>query len=238
MSLLWVISHPELVTPDEVRGYDRVLAAGRPWAERRTRDWAAQLAQPIEPLLQATDPERFHPDAAVPDSGEPVLFVGNSRRVLRPVVRDALAAGLPLAVYGDLWSGLVPDEVIRARSLPNESLAAAYRSAGVVLNDHHEAMRADGFVSNRLFDAVASGARVVTDPVDGLAELFGPAVQGYETPDDLRRLATLPDPDAVFGDDATRRATAARVRSEHSFAARARRLVQVAHEARSAHTLG
>ena len=46
-------------------------------------------------------------------------------------------------------------------------------------------MRADGFVSNRLFDAVASGARVVTDPVDGLAELFGPSVQGYETPDDL-----------------------------------------------------
>ncbi len=237
VSLLWVISHPELVTPDEVRGYDRVLAAGRPWAERRTRDWAAQLAQPIEPLLQATDPERFHPDTAAPDSGEPVLFVGNSRRVLRPVVRDALAAGLPLAVYGDLWSGLVPDEVIRARSLPNESLAAAYRSAGVVLNDHHEAMRADGFVSNRLFDAVASGARVVTDPVDGLAELFGPAVQVYESPDDLRRLATLSDPDAVFGDDATRRATADRVRSEHSFAARAARLVEIAHEARSARTL-
>jgi GT2 family glycosyltransferase len=233
VSLLWVISHPELVTPDEVRGYDRVLAAGRPWAERRSRDWAQQLAAPVEPLLQATDPQRFHPEAAAPDTGEPVLFVGNSRRVLRPVVRDALAAGLPLAVYGDLWSGLVPDEVVRARSLPNESLAAAYRSAGVVLNDHHEGMREDGFVSNRLFDAVASGARVVSDPVDGLAALFGPSVQVYETPDDLRRLATLPDPDQVFGDDAARRATADRIRSEHSFAARAARLVEVAHEARA-----
>jgi hypothetical protein len=234
VALLWVISHPELVTPEEAHGYDRVLAAGQPWAERRARDWALR----IEPLLQATDPERFHPDAAAPDSGDAVLFVGNSRRQLRPVVRDALAAGLPLAVYGDLWSGLVPDEVVRGRSVPNDALAAAYRSAGVVLNDHHEAMRADGFVSNRLFDAVASGARVVTDEVAGLADLFGPGVQTYTDADDLRRLATLPDPDAVFGDDATRRAAADRVRTEHSFSARAARLIEVALEARSARTPG
>jgi GT2 family glycosyltransferase len=232
VSMLWVISHPELVTREEVRGYDRVLAAGHRWAERRSRDWAVG----IEPLLQATDPDLFHVDAGIPDSGEKVLFVGNSRRILRPVVRDALAAGLPLSVYGDLWSGLVPDEVVRARSIPNESLAAAYRSAGVVLNDHHDAMRADGFISNRLFDAVASGARVITDPVDGLAELFGPSVQVYETPDELRRLATLADPDSVFGDDASRRVAADRVRAEHSFDARARRLVEVAVEARAART--
>ena len=232
VSLLWVISHPELVTPDEARGYDRVLAAGHVWAERRSRDWLMT----IDPLLQATDPERFHPDAGTPDTGDRVLFVGNSRRVLRPVVRDALAAGLPLAVYGDLWSGLVPDEVVRDRSVPNDALAAAYRSAGVVLNDHHEAMRVDGFVSNRLFDAVASGARVITDPVAGIAELFGASVQPYSDVDDLRRLATLADPDSVFGDDPARRAVADRVRTEHSFAARAARLIEVAHEARSART--
>jgi hypothetical protein len=232
VSLLWVISHPELVTPDEVHGYDRVLAAGQPWAERRSRDWGLQM----EPLLQATDPERFNPDAGTPGTGDPVLFVGNSRRQLRPVVRDALGAGLPLAVYGDLWSGLIPDEVVRGRSVPNDQLAAAYRSSGVVLNDHHDAMRVDGFVSNRLFDAVASGARVITDPVDGVTELFGPSVQVYETPDDLARLATLADPDAVFGDDATRRAVAERVRTQHSFSARAARLIEVAHEARSERT--
>ena len=48
--------------------------------------------------------------------------------------------------------------------------------------------------------SVASGARVITDPIldaPSLVELFGPAVQVYETPDDLARLATLADPDAV-----------------------------------------
>lgn len=233
VSLLWVISHPELVRPDEAAGYDRVLAASTSWAQRRAEEWSL----PVEPLLQATDPDRFHPDAGVPGTGEPVLFVGNSRRVLRPVVAAALTAELPIAVYGDLWNGLVPDAVIRGRSLPNEQLAAAYRSAGVVLNDHHEAMRTEGFISNRLFDAVAAGARVITDPVDGVAELFGPSVQVYDDAASLRRLATLPDLDQVFGDDAARRAAAERIRREHSFAARAQRLIELAMEARGARGL-
>jgi spore maturation protein CgeB len=164
--------------------------------------------------------------------------VGNSRRELRPVVRDALAADLPLAVYGDLWSGLVPDEVVRGRAIANDELAAAYRSAGVVLNDHHDDMRAEGFLSNRLFDAVASGARVITDEVAGLADVFGPGVQTYTDVDDLRRLATLPDPDAVFGDDVARREAAERVRREHSFSARATRLIEIAREARRDRTAG
>ena len=231
VSLLWVISHPDEVTGQEARGYDRVVAAGAAWAAGRTAAWGRHVGT----LLQATDPERFHPGAAEPGSGEPVLFVGNSRRQLRPVVRDALAAGLPLTVHGDLWKGLVPDEVVAGRSIPNRRLAAAYGGAGVVLNDHWDDMRAGGFVSNRLFDAVASGARVVSDSVEGdagLADLFGDSVQVYRDVDDLRRLATLPDPDAVFGDRETRRAVAERVRREHSFSARAEALVALAHEAR------
>jgi O-antigen biosynthesis protein len=234
VSLLWVISHPADVAEDEAHGYDRVVAAGAAWAERRSREWG----RPIGTLLQATDPQRFHPDAAEPDTGQPVLFVGNSRRRLRPVVRDALAAGLPLAVHGDLWAGLVPDDVVRGRSIPNRRLAAAYAGAGVVLNDHWDDMREGGFVSNRLFDAVASGARVVSDEVAGIAGLFGDSVQVYRDVDDLRRLATLPDPDAVFGDRETRRRTAERVRSEHSFAARAEMLVSMAREARRDRGLG
>jgi hypothetical protein len=70
---------------------------------------------------------------------------------------------------------------------------------------------------------------VVTDDIDGVEGLFGPSVQVYRSPEDLRRLASA-DRDAVFGDDATRRAVARRVGSEHSFAARAAVLVRIAHE--------
>ena len=67
-------------------------------------------------------PSGSTPTPARPDSGRPgALRRQLARGMLRPVVRDALAAGLPLAVYGDLWSGLVPDEVVRGRSIPNDA---------------------------------------------------------------------------------------------------------------------
>ena len=224
----WVISHPETVGRVEATSYDRVVAASATWARTRSADWGI----PVEPLLQATDPSLFHPDRAQPDTGHPVLFVGSSRMEFRPIVRDAVEQSLPLSIYGKDWRQFVPRRFVKGDYLPNTELGAAYRSAGVVLNDHWGEMRAQGFVSNRLFDAVASGARVVSDEVDGLAELFGDSVQVWRTPDDLTRLSSLRDPDAVFGDDEQRRSVAARVAREHSFAARAERLVEIAVEAR------
>jgi GT2 family glycosyltransferase len=228
VTIAWVISHPETVGRVEATSYDRVVAASVSWAERRSADWGIR----VEPLLQATDPDLFHPDRAVPDTGHPVLFVGSSRMDYRPVVREAVEQGLPLSIYGRDWRQFVPRRFVKGDYLPNIELGAAYRSAGVVLNDHWGEMRRQGFVSNRIFDAVASGARVVTDEVTGVADLFGDTVQVWRTPEDLTRLSSLVDPDAVFGDDDHRRSVAQRVAREHSFAARAERLVQIAVEAR------
>jgi O-antigen biosynthesis protein len=223
VNLLWVISHPELVTADEVRGYDQVFAASIAWARSVSRDWKVR----VDPLLQATDPSLFHPQTGKPDTGDPVLFVGNSRLVLRPLVRDALQAELPVTVYGADWTGLVPDEVVAGVFIPNEQLAAHYRSAGVVLNDHWEDMRTSGFLSNRLFDAVASGARVISDDVAGLAEVFGDRVKVSRSPAELRALASG-DLDLVFGPDDGRLVAAAEVAHNHSFNARARELIDAA----------
>jgi hypothetical protein len=228
VNLLWVISHPDMLSRAEATAYDRVLAASMDWSERKAREWGI----PIEPLLQATYPQLFHPDRGRPDTGHPVLFVGNSRKQLRPLVLDAVAAGLPLSVYGPGWKGLIPPEYIKGHSIPHDELARAYRSAGVVLNDHWEDMRVNGFLSNRLFDAVASGARVATDDVLGLEGLFGRSVQVVRDIGDLTRLTSAHDLNAIFGDDVERRRTAARVHAEHSFGRRARQLLYVALDAR------
>ena len=230
-TLAWVISHPDTFTREELAVYDRVCAASVTWAAQRSAEWGMD----VEPLLQATDPALFGPDLAAPDSGAPVLFVGNSRQVRRPVVLAAVEAGLPVRIYGRGWGRYLPvdsaAEVVADR-LDNAAVGAAYRSAGVVLNDHFEDMRRDGFVSNRLFDAAACAARVVTDDVAGLGDLLSPVVQVARTPADVVRLATLPDPDAVFGDDTVRRAVAESVRREHSFRARAVRLLAIVEELR------
>jgi GT2 family glycosyltransferase len=226
INLGWLISHPEMLSRHEASSYDRLFAASVVWAAEASRAWGIR----VDPLLQATDPARFNPDRARPDTGHPVLFVGSSRRTLRPIVRDAIGAGLPVAIFGREWEGLVPQRYVKAEYLAHEEVGAAYRSAGLVLNDHWEDMRIAGFLSNRLFDAAGSGARVLTDDVAGLGDLFGRSVQVARDEADLARFAALSDLDEVFGDDAERRAVAARVHAEHSFATRAEALLDAAVE--------
>ena len=55
---------------------------------------------------------------------------------------------------------------------PTRSCPSVYSSAGVVLNDHWGTMRPWGFVSNRLFDVLACGTPVISDPMPGIEELF------------------------------------------------------------------
>jgi GT2 family glycosyltransferase len=229
VSLMWVISHPEMVSRAEATAYDRVLAASTSWSARMSGLWGL----PVEPLLQATEPELFHPDRAEPDTGHEVLFVGGSRGHHRRMVQDALEAGLPLSVYGKQWEDFLPARYLRGEFVPNDELGAMYAAAGVVLNDHWDDMRVDGFVSNRLFDAAACGARVVTDDVAGLDGLFGASVQVVRDARELAALVRTADLDAVFGSREERRAVAERVRREHSFLHRARRLLDVALEVRA-----
>jgi glycosyl transferase family 2/glycosyl transferase family 1 len=227
VNLLWVISHPELLTRQEVLSYDRVLAASESWSRNMSRRW--HIA--IRPLLQATDPGLFHPERARPDSGERLLFVGGSRRQYRRMVRHSVEGNLPLAVYGSGWEDFIPPHHIKAQSVPNSDVGRMYASAGVVLNDHWDDMRAEGFLSNRLFDAVASGARVVTDDVAGLARLFGQSVQVARNVRTLRDLVHG-DLDGTFGTYDQRRRAAERVHREHSFLVRAQALLEVALDVR------
>ena len=220
--LLWVISHPELVADSEIAEFDRAFAA--------SSTWKPDL---VQPLLQATSPERFTPKAGLTDTGERYLFVGSTRGEFRPIVRDAIAAGVPLGVYGVGWSEFIPAEFIRGEFLPNAELPSAYATAGVVLNDHWREMASDGFLSNRLFDAIASGSRVISDEAAGLHEVFGDAVVTYSSPEQLRELLHAPLDD-VFESRQTRLDNAARIARDHGFDARAAELISAALDIRAA----
>jgi len=229
VNLGWLISHPEMMSRAEAASYDRLFVASLSYPRWLRDEWGISAT----PLLQATDPERFNPSRGMPDTGHQMLFVGGSRQQFRPVVRYALEAGAPLAIYGSEWEPFVPTAMIRGQFLPNEDLGAAYRSASLVLNDHWESMRAEGFFSNRLFDGVASGARVVSDDVEGMADIFGKSVAVVHSSGDVARLLGATDLDAVFGSDEERRGVAERVAKEHSFLARAESLLESALELRA-----
>lgn len=195
-NVLWVISHPDEVDLAELDGYDHVFAASEPWSEALSR----RAGRPVVPLLQASSFEPPTPRALPDPAG--VVFVGSAgdgRQ--RPLVRLALEAELPLAVYGPGWAGL-PDGVWRAEYVENDRLPEVYREHGVVLADHWPDMARGGFIANRVFDAVAAGARVLCDDVLAVNEVFDPAdVVVVRSGDEMReafdRLRATPRRDDV-----------------------------------------
>lgn len=214
LSVLWIISHPDEITAEELDRFDIVFAASTPWSERA----GARLGRSITPLLQCTDATRFHPSGAARDGG--IVFVGTARGIPRPVVVEPLRAGVAVQVYGPDWRGYIPGSAIAGTHVPNDDLPRVYETASVVLNDHWPAMQRGGFVSNRLFDVVASGGRAISDAVEGIPQIFDGAVREYRSIPELLDLLDG-DLDAVFPDDRTLAAVSARIRAEHSFDARA-----------------
>lgn len=220
-SLLWIISHPDEIAADDVVGFDRVFAASAPWS----RHASAELGVTITPLPQCTDATRFHPGGR--PRGDDILFVGTARGILRPSVVEPIRAGIPVTVIGPDWRGWIPAERIVATGVSNDELPALYESAAIVLNDHWPAMQERGFVGNRLFDVIASGGRAISDRVDGIADLFGPAVVMWDSVPELIAMLS-DDPSGLFPSRAELKAISDRVRKEHSFDARARTLLNAA----------
>jgi Glycosyl transferases group 1 len=222
LNLLWIISHPDAVRAERCAAYDLVFVASEPFVEHLREQVGVQVLA----LHQATDPELFHPEAG--DAGPELLFVGNSRNRHRPVL-DALAGTThDLAVYGSNWRpDLLDPRFLRGDWIANDVVHRAYAAAAIVLNDHWPDMRDEGFISNRIYDALASGGFVLTDPVVGLDLEFDGAVATWTDADDLRQSI-----ERYLADPALRRSMSERGRTavlaRHTFAHRAAVLVDAA----------
>lgn len=220
-SILWIISHPDEIDDRQMADFDVVFAGSRMWAEGAS----ARFGRPVLPLLQCTDPVRFHPTGV--SRSRRVVFVGTARGIPRPSVLEPIRAGFPLAVYGPDWRGWIPADNIVATGIPNAELPLLYETAGAVMNDHWPAMKAAGFVSNRLYDVVASGGRAISDDVEGVSEIFEGAVRVYRSIPQLLDMLHS-DIDSLFPEAADLAAVSARVRERDSFDARARTLLDAA----------
>ena len=216
---IWVLYHPELLTEEVCVAYDHLFVA----SDALVADLAGRFGVTAESLHQATDPERFRPRPGGPH--HELLFVGNSRGVRRTILDDVLPSPHELAVYGGGWTDdLLEPGVVRGDGIANADLAAAYGAADIVLNDHWVESAAAGIINNRLYDALAAGAFVISDPVAGMDAEFDGGVVTYRGAADLA--LTI---ERYLADPGLRRATAERGRAavlaRHTFEQRARRLL-------------
>jgi glycosyltransferase involved in cell wall biosynthesis len=226
-NVLWLISHPESFDTATAAGYDLICVASDHFA----RVLQQRLGLPVHVLEQATDPRLFFPDPD-PDLEHELVFVGNTRGVERKILSDVIPTSRDLAVWGGGWRGTAVEPYLKGEYFPNAELRKLYSSAKLVLCDHWPDMRTAGFRSNRLYDAVACGAVVVSDRVLGLDGAFGDAVVTYEDADELAPLL-----DRLLSDEADRRRRSEegrrRVAEAGTFDQRADQLLKLVEEAYS-----
>ncbi len=200
-NILWNISHPDEVTLDEYEEYDKVYIASNKW----TKYINNKTEVDVECMLQCTNPNRFFPDYKSNYKHE-LLFVGNSRKVYRQILKDLLPTQHDLAVYGADWEGIIDSKYIISDHLSNKNVRYAYSSCDILLNDHWKDMKEKGFISNRIFDGIACGACIISDDIVGLNEVFPDIVLTYKTSDELKQLIeeninhkSKIDPDIIKG---------------------------------------
>lgn len=178
VNLMWLISHPDRIEAGEFEDYAHIGVASDIHARRLKEDGV----KGVRVLHQATDAALFGGQAALPRIPAS-LFVGNSRREYRTMVRWCISRNLPLELYGGGWDGVVDPAMLRAPSIANVDLPRFYASHLVLLNDHWDSMRLNGFLSNRLFDGSATGTPILTDGVAGLSQVFGDTIAVADTAD-------------------------------------------------------
>lgn len=180
-NIMWNISHPDLVSLNEYKKYNHVFISSKYWA-----NYVNNLVDvPVTCMWQCTDTGRFYPEFRSKYQHQ-LLFVGNSRRVYRKIIKDLLPTSYDLAIYGSNWGEFVDKKYIKGDFIPNNKLRQAYSSCDILLNDHWDDMREKGFISNRIFDGIACGATIISDDIEGLDELFGDHVKTYKTPQELK----------------------------------------------------
>jgi O-antigen biosynthesis protein len=181
LNFMWNISHPDLICDEEYESFDHVFVASAGHAQALS----GKLSVPVTQLLQCTDPELFYP---YPDNSDPVrsyIFVGNSRGQMRKIVKYSVKNSIAVEVFGNGWHGKIPEELMRGNFIPHAVLRDFYSQSRLVFNDHWKDMAENGFISNRIFDAIASGSPVITDYVEGIEEIFGNGALQFKSEEDF-----------------------------------------------------
>ena len=181
INVMWNISHPETVSLEEYEDYDIVFVASEIYAG----ELDSRVSVKVAPLLQCTDPELFYPDVSNNYTAD-LIFVGNSRNVYRKILRDLLPTQYDLKVWGTEWEKFIDGKYIQGEYFPHENLRHLYSTSRILLNDHWDDMRVHGFISNRIFDALACKAFIISDEVAGLQNVLADAVVTYRDAGDLR----------------------------------------------------
>lgn len=184
INVIWIINHPELHTIDELNQYDLVLCASQKYYDQIKY----KLTVACHYLPQAADENIFDERHNSNKKEIDLLFVGNNYEFknnrCRSIIDDIIKSNqdFNLHIIGNHWKGFVPDKFLRSEFVEWMQLPQLYGSAKIVLNDHQETMRENGFINNRTYDLAIMNAFQISNYVEGMDEL---GIETYKNPKEL-----------------------------------------------------
>jgi spore maturation protein CgeB/predicted SAM-dependent methyltransferase len=181
-NMVWLYSHPDMVTTENLRQFDKIFCA----SPNFTPKLGAMGYTKVETMIPSTSKR-----PAKVTIKHDIIFVGNARSRRpegRSVVHDMDTTLHDFKVWGNLWEHILPGKYYGGRYWDYRRLGALYASARITLTDHHPDMAREGFVSNKIFDILASGGFAISDENAGLEKIFEKAVPQYGSPDHLHEL--------------------------------------------------
>ena len=135
---------------------------------------------------QFTNPQKFKYEYDDTLKSE-LLFVG-SPWYERVSVTYAIENGYDISVYGLKWEGKIPDQYIKGEYIDNNILNRYYSSAKIVLSDHPDDLAQMGLVINRLYDASAVGAFIISEYSPYIEQIFGNSIPMYKNKEEFKQL--------------------------------------------------
>ncbi len=177
----WIYGHPELVTDIELARYDHIFCYSSLYQKELEKKGIKS-----DLMLGATG-KLPRPRFATRYTAN---FVGNARPRggLRPAVQALLDSGEPFTIWGKGWERFVPQKNLGGPYYEYSQLDELYASSEFTLNDHHPDMAKWGFVSFRIYDALASGGFVVSDRNPCIEEIFEDAVPQFSDGKELKEI--------------------------------------------------
>jgi spore maturation protein CgeB len=206
--ILWIHSHPDRISPEVLEKYQKIYCISRPFTRK-----IIDMGFDADFLMIPTNmtPARC-------EKKYDIVFVGNTRQnKMRQVINDLGDPTYQVKIWGWGWKGLIPDAWYGGEYYENERLNELYAASRIVLNDHHDDMKREGFINPRLLDVLASGGFVVSDDVPGMNNFLDCSVPTYHSAGELRSLLNV-----YMSDDAARERLAEKGRkiaSQYTYAA-------------------
>ena len=182
--VLWMVSHPELITEEELERYDLVLADSESYAEALQQ----KVSVPVKPFYVLTDTEMFFPREEKNSSPKyNRVFIGNTRGVLRNCVRWCNDNGIDVDVWGAEWEKFYPDSmyVHLHGQVEYNQISEIYRNSRFVINDHYPEMIDTEMLNNRFPEVLLCGTPMICDWAESFERNYGDMVLFYRNEEEF-----------------------------------------------------